>query len=173
MAPTSSNFVAYEPEDVPVAIKVPREPQERVPLEEAQADMPPMDPSGLGGSMGSSDDMTPDPVAESGMDCDVVQDERDLKHFLDVHGQRHAIRQAAKARYEDVISLVWSLGHDGGSYRREAARRFRAIVSEVYSARSSLWRPSCIRDSDAYLGLRSICRSTVIMAKPGTSASQR
>ena len=41
------------------------------------------------------------------MDCDVVHDEHDLKPFLNMHGQRHAIRQAAKTRYEDVISLVF------------------------------------------------------------------
>ena len=70
---------------------------------------------------GSSNDMAPAPVVESGMDCDVVHDEHDIKQFLDKHGQRHTIRQAAKARYEDVISLVPSLGHDVRSYRREAS----------------------------------------------------
>ena len=83
---------------------------------------------------GSSDDMAPAPVVESGMDCDVAHDDHDLKQLLDVHGQRHTTRQAAGARYEDVISLVSSLGHDGRSYRREASQRLRAIVSEIYSA---------------------------------------
>ena len=109
MGPTSSKFIPYEPEDVPVAIELlrgilaPRERQEPVPLDEAQADKPPMDPLGLGGGIGSSDNMTPASVAESGMDCDVVHDEHDLKQFLDMHRQRRAFRQAAKTRHEDVI----------------------------------------------------------------------
>ena len=43
---------------------------------------------------------------DSGMGCDVVHDERDLKQFLNLHGQRRTIRQVARARYEDVTSLV-------------------------------------------------------------------
>ena len=74
------------------------------------------------------------PVVEFGMDCDVVHDEHDLKQLLDLHWQQNTIRLAARARYEDVISLVSSLGHDGRSYRREASQRLRAIVSEVSSA---------------------------------------
>ena len=121
MAPTSSKSVPYEPEDVPVAIKAPREPQvlretpESAPLEEASADTPSRDPLRLGGGMDSSDNMTPFPAAESGMNCDVVHDEHDLKQLLDMLRQRHAIRQAAKTRYEYVISLVPSFGHDGRS----------------------------------------------------------
>ena len=72
--------------------------------------MPPRDLLRSGGGIGSSDDTTPAPAAESSMDCDVVHDEHDLKQFLDMHGQQHAIRQAAKARYE-----TWS-----PSYRRSA-----------------------------------------------------
>ena len=49
MAPTSSNVVPYELEDVPVAVKVAPEPQETAPIEEAQADMPPAPLLGLPG----------------------------------------------------------------------------------------------------------------------------
>ena len=77
----------------------------------------------------SSDDVAPAPVVELGMDCDVVHDEHDLKQLLNLHGQRRTIRQAARARYEDVISLVSSLVHDGKSYRREASPRLRSTLS--------------------------------------------
>ena len=87
----------------------------------------------MGGGIDGSDNSTPAPVAESGVDCDVGHDEHDIEQILDMHGQRRAIRQVAKARYDDVISLLSSFGHDGSRYRSEASQRLRAVVSEVNS----------------------------------------
>ena len=43
-------------------------------------------------------------------------------------------RSSAKIRYDDMMVLVSSLGQCERKFRREATRRLRAIVSEVYSA---------------------------------------
>ena len=43
-------------------------------------------------------------------------------------------RQEAKQRYGEAMALVASMGRPGRKFRREATRRTRAIVSELYSA---------------------------------------
>ena len=130
------NFVSFEPEEVPVAMKVPRETHPPVahgdhgawPSFEAAPKATPFEVRGA--SRGPSDESEPAPAGESSMDCFIVHDKLQPKQFLNLHGQRRAVRQAARARYEDMISLVSSLGHGGKSYRREASQRLRAIVAE-------------------------------------------
>ena len=43
-------------------------------------------------------------------------------------------REAVRRNHRDMMMLITSLGHNGPKYRREATKRIRAIVAEVYSA---------------------------------------
>ena len=43
-------------------------------------------------------------------------------------------RSEARERYRDVLNLVTAMGGQARKFRREATRRVRAIVSEIYSA---------------------------------------
>ena len=56
----------------------------------------------------------------------------DLRFVLGFEGHSNSLSRRTK--YEEVVEIINSLGHDGKKYRREAVRGLRAIVSEVYSA---------------------------------------
>ena len=71
------------------------------------------------------------PIDDS-MELDLIEDERDLRQVI--LSMEKAQRVQAKETFDGVISLVSSLCQNGRKYRREATRRLRAIVSEVYSA---------------------------------------
>ena len=60
------------------------------------------------------------------------ESEQDLRAMLVVFAKEN--RQEAKQRYGEAMALVASMGRPGRKFRREATRRTRAIVSELYSA---------------------------------------
>ena len=90
----------------------------------------------------------PDPVDESmespapqgqardeGRDLEVFEEEilgKDLRAMLTVFGKDH--RAEAERRHKDTTTLVASIVQRGYKFRREATRKTRAIVAEIYSA---------------------------------------
>ena len=76
---------------------------------------------------------------DDGMNIDKIEgdlspeeQEEDLRMLLGLHAAQD--RQRAAENHRDMISLLTALGQSGAKYRREATRRLKAIVSEVYSA---------------------------------------
>ena len=59
-------------------------------------------------------------------------EEEDLRKLMAVYTRE--MREEARRNHEDMIALITSLGHQGAKYRREATKRIRAIMAEVYSA---------------------------------------
>ena len=73
------------------------------------------------------------------MDVDIVSHEEDqramesdLRALLAVHSVED--REQARQNHHNMMTLVAPIGQNGKKYRREATKRLRAIVSEVYSA---------------------------------------
>ena len=89
------------------------------------------------------------PAGDTGMDIDVMGDEEDLRKVL--LSMERTQREQARETYDGILSLVSALGQDGRKYRREATKRLRAILSEVYSAPGSPTRLGGIRDWAACL----------------------
>ena len=58
--------------------------------------------------------------------------DRDLRFVLGLEGHRDA--RSRRTKHDELTELVLALGHDGVKYRREATKRLRAVVSEVFSA---------------------------------------
>lgn len=147
--PPLSEFVPFAPiELVPVSTDPRasgRESATGVPTDLASRTVPPELQGGVShepievpasaGDPGADMDMNGDeavPDAMGGMDVDVVQDERELKHVLSLMAKEQRTR--ARGTHDEIICLVDALGHSGRKYRREATQRLRAVVSEVYSA---------------------------------------
>ena len=63
---------------------------------------------------------------------DVGMAEEDLRSLLKVHARE--AKEQARRNHEDMTALITSLGQKGFRYRREATKRVRAIVAEIYSA---------------------------------------
>ena len=72
--------------------------------------------------------------ADAGVELDlfIEHDSRGLRAALAVCARQH--HRAAKYNCSGRTVLITGLGHDGRKYRREATKRLRAIVSEVYPA---------------------------------------
>ena len=79
---------------------------------------------------GASRNQSEDVEMEVGITAE--EEEVDLRKLLAVYARE--ARAEAKRNHEDMIALVTSLGANGRAYRREATKRLRAIVSEIYSA---------------------------------------
>ena len=59
-------------------------------------------------------------------------------------------RRAAKARQRQLIEIVASLGGDARAFRRERARRAKAIIAEFYSRRFYILKIKACKISNQY-----------------------
>ena len=65
------------------------------------------------------------------MDAGIVRDEQDLRDIVMLC--EVDARQEARRREAEILEVVKSLGGNGRAFRRERARRSRAIIAEFYS----------------------------------------
>ena len=73
--------------------------------------------------------------SSSGMDVDIVEQQEelmDLRAVLAVIAKSH--RNEVREWHREVVNTVNAMGQTGRKFRREATKRTRAIVSEIYSA---------------------------------------
>ena len=76
---------------------------------------------------------SPTSPAKSDMDmeADVIEEENDLRDILRLYEVHE--RAAARQHQAEILSVLESLGGDRRAFRRERARKSKAIIAEFYS----------------------------------------